>query len=125
MGSKRLPGKVMKKIGDRTVIEILLKRLSKSLQIDQIIVASSTSPENEVLSQHIEALGFSCERGSENNVLERYMKVAEKYGAEIIVRVTGDCPLISPEIVDNCMTEFKKRGVDYLAISNLQHFPMV
>lgn len=123
MGSKRLPGKVMKKIGDRTVIEILLRRLSKSSQLDQIIVASSILPENEVLSQHVEALGFSCERGSENNVLERYMRVAEKYDAAIIVRVTGDCPLISPEIVDNCITEFKKRGVDYLSNIEPPTFP--
>lgn len=100
MGSTRLPNKVMKPIGDKSMIQILLSRLSKSRHVDQILVATSIDPRNDVLSEHIESLGFHCFRGSETDVLRRYIDAGKSVDADIVVRITGDCPLVDPALVD-------------------------
>ncbi len=113
MNSTRLPGKVMKSVGGLPLIELLLKRLSQSETIDDIIVATSSDEENKPLIDHITSLKIACEIGSEDNVLERFVIVGEKYNADIIVRITGDCPLIDPYLVDQCVNGFKANKVDY------------
>ncbi len=123
MGSTRLPNKVMKPIGGVPMIEILLKRLAKSQEIDQIVVATSTDSRNQPLIEHVESLGFACEQGSENDVLGRYVQVAEKYQAKVVVRITGDCPLIDPMSVDECVREFHRQNVDCLSNSNPPTYP--
>jgi glutamate-1-semialdehyde 2,1-aminomutase len=114
MGSTRLPNKVMKSIGGIPMIELLLSRLSRSKQIDQIIVATSVDERNLPLVDHVLKLGFACEQGSENDVLDRYVKVAKKYNADVVVRITGDCPLVDPNLVDEVVLRFKTIDVDYL-----------
>lgn len=113
MGSTRLPKKVMRIINGRTLIDLLLSRLSKSNEIDQIIVATSIDKRNLPLIDHIHALGYVCEIGSENNVLERYVQAAKTHGADVVVRITGDCPLVDADLVDKCIREFFSKGVDY------------
>ena len=100
MGSIRLPGKVIKKIGDKTLIQILLERLSLSSEIDEIIVATSTDSINDDLQSHIESLGFNCFRGNEKDVLNRYFESATEFKADAVVRITGDCPLVDAILVD-------------------------
>ena len=114
MGSTRLPNKVMKSIGGIPMIELLLSRLSRSKQIDQIIVATSVDERNLPLVEHVLKLGFACEQGSENDVLDRFVKVAKKYNADVVVRITGDCPLVDPILVDEVVLRFKTIDVDYL-----------
>ena len=94
MGSSRLPGKVLMDLNGSTVIEVLLKRLSKSTLIDKIVVATSIESNNKVLIKHIETLGYKVCVGSENDVLRRYVDAAEGAEADIVVRITGDCPLM-------------------------------
>ena len=101
MGSTRFPGKVMQKVNDQSLIEILLKRLSKSKKIDKIIVAISNTNNDDILSEHINTLGYEVYRGSENNVLARYYQAAKPLKPEAVVRITGDCPLIDPRITFN------------------------
>lgn len=113
MGSTRLPNKVMKSIHGIPMIECLLSRLSKSTELDQIIVATSTDEHNEPLVNHVTKLGFVCEQGSETDVLDRYVRVAKKHSANVIVRITGDCPLIDPMLVDELINKFKELSVDY------------
>ena len=115
MGSTRLPNKIMKLIENIPMIEILLKRLSKSKKIDQIVVATSTNLANLPLIKHVENLGFSCIQGSENDVLGRYIYAAEESQAEIVVRITGDCPLIDASLVDSCIENFLSSRVDYFS----------
>jgi len=86
-GSVRLPNKVMRSILGVPMIEILLKRLNKSKLIDQIVLATSTDKKNKNLINHVEELGFFCFKGSEIDVLDRYVKAAEYVKAEIIVRI--------------------------------------
>ena len=123
LGSTRLPNKVMATIGDVTLIGFLLRRLSKSQLIDEIILATSTNPVNDPLSQHVSDLGYSVVRGSEDDVLDRYLLVANSTSADVVMRITGDCPLVDPELVDQMLTQFFKANVDYLSNTNPPTFP--
>lgn len=123
MGSTRLPNKVMREIGGVPMIELLLARLSRAEKVDQIVVATSIDEKNEPLAAHVERLGYLCVRGSENDVLQRYLDAAHVTKADIVVRVTGDCPLIDPEVVDQCVALFIDSKVDYLSNTNPPTFP--
>lgn len=115
MGSTRLPNKVMKRINDKPMIELLLKRLAQAKTLSKIVVATSTDSKNLPLVQHVQQLGFACEQGSENDVLERYLQAARKHQADIIIRITGDCPLVDPSLVDKTVQAFLEKKVDYLS----------
>jgi len=123
MGSTRLPNKVMKPIMGMPMIGLLLARLAKSSQIDQIVLATSTDQRNIPLVKYVEELGYVCIQGSENDVLSRYLFAAEQVQADIIVRITGDCPLIDPVLVDQAILEFKSLEVDYLSNSSPATYP--
>jgi glutamate-1-semialdehyde 2,1-aminomutase len=115
MGSTRLPDKVMKPIGGIPMIELLLSRLSRAKEIDEIVVASSVDERNQPLVEHVRKLGFACEQGSENDVLDRFIQAARAHQADVVVRITGDCPLVDPELVDEAVRRFKTSGVDYFS----------
>jgi len=123
MGSTRLPGKVLKQINGASVIQLLISRLSKSKLIDQIIVATSLNEENRVLVDHVNELGYVCEQGSENNVLKRFFKAAKTNDADVIVRITGDCPFVDPEMVDDLVTKFQDLKVDYITNGSPPSYP--
>ena len=113
MESTRLPGKVLKKVAGKSLIEILLHRLSRSRKIDKIILATSKNNENDELTNLIEKQGYGVYRGSENDVLDRYYRAAKQYNPEIVVRITGDCPIVEPKVVDLIIGEFEKNKTDY------------
>jgi glutamate-1-semialdehyde 2,1-aminomutase len=123
MGSTRLPNKVIKDIIGKPMIEILLTRLSQSKEVDQIVVATSREKINDSLQSLVESLGYECTRGSENDVLGRFYDSAKKVGADAIVRITGDCPLVAAELVDTCIKEFKSSEVDYFSNIDPTTFP--
>ncbi|WP_339843358.1 aminotransferase class III-fold pyridoxal phosphate-dependent enzyme [uncultured Halopseudomonas sp.] len=113
MGSTRLPDKVMKIIGGRPMIEVLLQRLARAGEVDEIVVATSIEPRNDRLVQHVRQLGYRCVQGSENDVLSRFITAAAQSDAEVIVRITGDCPLVDPALVDEAIRRFRAADVDY------------
>ncbi len=113
MGSTRLPGKVLKEINGIPLIEILFHRLSQSKKIDKIILATSESNENNSLANLIEKKGYDVFRGSEEDVLGRFYKAAKPLSPEIVVRITGDCPIIDSSIVDRVISLYEKENVDY------------
>lgn len=115
MGSTRLPNKVMKPIGGVPMIEILLARLSRAKEVHEIVVATSTDERNLPLVEHVRKLGFSCVQGSENDVLDRYLQAAREHEADVLLRITGDCPLVDPALVDQCIRQFHTSPVDYLS----------
>ena len=121
--STRLPGKVLKTINGQALVSLLLSRLSKSKKIDQIIVATPKNSNNKKLVNCIKKEGYFVYEGSENNVLNRYYEAAQKVNADIIVRITGDCPLVDADLVDECITKFHLSGVDYLSNLEPQSFP--
>jgi glutamate-1-semialdehyde 2,1-aminomutase len=105
----------MKLICGVPMIELLLTRLSRATLIDQIVVATSVDERNRPLISHVQSLGFLCVCGSENDVLDRYIVAAKQAQADVVVRITGDCPLVDPELVDQAVKLFKTRGLDYLS----------
>lgn len=123
VGSTRLPGKVLKEVNGKALIEILFHRLSQAKNIDKIILATSESTENDSLVNLIEKLGYDVYRGSENDVLERYYNAAKEYQPETIVRITGDCPIIDPTLVDEVILLYKQNKVDYASNTNPPTYP--
>ena len=123
MGSTRLPNKVMKAIGGIPMIELLLTRLARAREVDQIIVATSVDKVNQPLVEHVHKLGYTCEQGSENDVLDRYVRAGKKHQADVVVRITGDCPLVDPELVDEAICNFKAANVDYFSNTNPPIYP--
>lgn len=115
MGSTRMPNKVMKPIAGVPMIELLLARLARSSEIDQIVLATSTDERNTPLIEHVQKLGYTCVRGSENDVLDRYLVAARQAQADVVVRITGDCPLIDPGLVDQAIAQFRMENLDYLS----------
>ena len=123
MGSTRLPNKVMKPIGGIPMIELLLTRLSQAKELDQIVVATSVDERNQPLVEHARKLGYACEQGSEGDVLDRFVQAARAFHADVVVRITGDCPLVDPELVDEVIRRFKTAGVDYFSNTNPPTYP--
>lgn len=123
MGSTRLPNKVMRPVNGTPMIGLLLGRLKGAQEVDEIVVATSRDPANDPLAECVESLGFACFRGSENDVLQRFIEAAQKHGADIAVRITADCPLTDAGIVDDCVRAFRAQNVDYLSNSKPPTFP--
>ena len=115
MGSTRLPHKVMRTICGKPMIELLLARLSHAKNVDQIVVAVPDSNANTVLVEHLRMLHVACLQGSEHDVLRRYVDAARWVDADVVVRITGDCPLIDPQLVDEAVQRFIFAEVDYFS----------
>jgi glutamate-1-semialdehyde 2,1-aminomutase len=123
IGSKRFPGKVMSDLGPYKVLELLLARLARANSLDKIIVATSNLQNDDALAEHIKGLGVEVFRGDEQNVLSRFVEIAKLWQPESIVRVTGDCPLIDPIIVDQVVDGLEKSGADYSSNVEPASFP--
>jgi glutamate-1-semialdehyde 2,1-aminomutase len=123
MGSARLPNKVMKPICGVPLIELLIARLSTSKRIDQIVVATSTDIRNQPLAEHIRKIGYEVFRGSEDDVLDRYYQAAKCYQADVVVRITGDCPLIDAALVDKVVNAYEQQRVDFMTNTRPPTFP--
>src|SRR6185369_220285 len=123
MGSTRFPNKVMRTINGVPMIELLLQRLSKAKRIDRIILATSDDPRNSPLADHVRRMGYDVFQGSENDVLDRYYQAARSHQPDTVVRITGDCPLIDPELVDQVIAAYEKQGVDYLCNTSPPTYP--
>lgn len=115
MDSTRFPCKVMHKVQGVPVIDLLLKRLSKSKKINEIILATTTNQLDDKLAIHVEKLGFNVFRGNENDVLDRYYHSTIELEAGAIVRITGDCPLVDASLVDQLIDTFHKSNSDYVS----------
>lgn len=123
MGATRLPGKPLKAVLGKPLLAYLLDRLKRVKKADEIIVATTDKPQDykivEVCQE--EKIPFFC--GSEEDVLDRYYQTAKKSAADVVVRVTGDCPLIDPEIIDQVIHFFLKGGFDYACNTLERTFP--
>jgi len=101
MRSTRLPGKVLTDIAGETALARVIERLRRSSSLDLLVVATSTLAENDAIARECQSADVECFRGSEADVLDRYFLAAREYEADAIVRITADCPLIDPELVDD------------------------
>jgi len=125
MGSTRLPGKMLLPIVDnKGALELMLERVCRSVQLQEIVVATTTSPSDDKLVDLCKHLDYKYFRGDENDVLERYYQAALAFGpAEVIVRLTGDCPLHDPDVIDLVVGEYLKGNCDYVSNTQKYTFP--
>ena len=125
VGSSRLPGKVMMKIDDEnTVLEYVIKQLSFCKLIDKKIIATTNLEQDNVIEEAAKKLGLEFFRGSSENVLDRYYECAKRFSVEHILRITSDCPLIDPEIVDRVIEEYLTKKYDYVSNTLIRTFPV-
>lgn len=125
MGSSRLPGKVMKLLAGKAVLWHVCDRVSNCQAIDDVVIATSTEPADQQIVAYCKRQGWHVTRGSEQNVLKRYHEAASAFSADIIIRVTSDCPLVDPEILTRLVNEFDPVQMDYMSTNHpTRSFPV-
>ncbi len=115
MSSSRFPGKVLKPLLGRPMLEVELERLRRARRLDTLTVATSVDASDNAIEAFCRSKGVPCFRGPLDDVLDRYYRAARSAELDVVARVTGDCPLSDPAIVDLVIDEFFNRGVDYCA----------
>ena len=121
--STRFPNKVLQKIHGIPLIIFLLKRLNKCKKVDQVVTVIPKNKKNKDLKKILQKYNFQHFEGSEKNVLERFYLCAKKFNSKNIIRITADCPLSDPQIIDKFTQIFKNKNVDYLSNGNPPTFP--
>ena len=123
MSSTRLPGKVLLPLGRRPVIGQVFHQLSFSRTLTRSLLATSVDASDDPLAEWARSASVECVRGRLDDVLDRFHRASMSARADVIVRITGDCPLIDPEIVDAAVQKFSDGGLDYLSNSLPPTFP--
>ena len=115
MSSNRLPGKVMKEINGMPMIYWQIQRILRSKAVDDLIVATSTDVTDDVLAGYLKGISVKVFRGNLNDVLSRYLEASLAYPHGALIRLTGDCPLVMPDLIDQMVKEFYSLDADYLS----------
>jgi len=115
MGSSRLPGKVLKDLGGRPMLVWVVERARRARLVDAVVVATTVEPADDPIEALCQERGYACWRGHPYDVLDRYYQAARHYQAEIIVRLTADCPLLDPGLVDATVQALLDQGADFAA----------
>jgi spore coat polysaccharide biosynthesis protein SpsF len=123
MGSTRLSGKVLLHIEGRPLLEWVILRVKRSRLVAQVVVATSRRRNDDPIAVFCRKAGIICFRGSERNVLERFWQTAQKVKADIIVRITADCPLIDPHIIDKVLAVHLNKKNEYTANNTESSYP--
>jgi spore coat polysaccharide biosynthesis protein SpsF len=124
IGSTRLPGKVMLKLEDKTVLAHVIERCRQIMLANEVVIATTVKQDDDLIEQEANRLGVYCHRGSEDNVLHRYYEAAQARKADVVVRVTSDCPLLDPEVANQVIAKFiAKKGTDYCSNTLTRTYP--
>jgi spore coat polysaccharide biosynthesis protein SpsF (cytidylyltransferase family) len=123
IGSSRLPGKVLMDLEGATVLARVVRRLERSRQISKVVVATTCEAADAAIVAECEHLHVSCFRGSEQDVLDRYYRAAHANAADVVVRVTSDCPLIDPELIEQTIEVFGDENADYASNVSPRTYP--
>ena len=124
VSSSRLPGKVLKPILGRPMLQLQLERLARCRSIDRLVVATSTEDSDDPIVSLCKDIGVDTFRGSLTDVLDRFYQAAQQYRPDIIVRLTGDCPLADPHLIDDGIDYFLSHGLDYVSNCAPRTFPI-
>ena len=124
MGSTRAPGKVLREISGKPLIQHVYDRLSQSKKIDKVVIATSINPKDDELVKYAQSKGVDIYRGSEEDLWERHLGVAEAYGAHILVRICGDCPFIDSEIIDRAIDVYQNQGAAFVSNRSPKTYPV-
>jgi spore coat polysaccharide biosynthesis protein SpsF len=117
MNSTRLPGKVLLPLGGEPMLARLVERLKRVRRADQIVIATTIHAADDALVALCDQLGVACHRGSELDVLSRYAEAARAHRADVVVRITSDCPLIDPALIDDVIARYQRGDVE--CVSNM------
>ena len=117
MGSTRLPGKVLLQIKDKPILWHIVNRLKFSKYINSVVISTSTSQADDDIELFAKKNNIDYFRGSENDVLDRMYKTALKFSADIIIRITGDCPFVDPLLIDELIKLFNSKKYDRIGIA--------
>ncbi len=124
MTSSRLPGKVMMPINNKPMIHWQISRLSHSSAIGKLVVATSTDPSDDILASYLQEKSINVHRGSLVNVYQRFLDVINQNpDSEVIIRLTGDCPLVMPKLIDEMLEYYSENKFDYLSNCLTPSFP--
>lgn len=123
MGSSRLPGKVMADVAGKPLIAHVVARTRAARLVDNVGVATSTAPEDDALAGYCAMAGIPCFRGPLDDVLSRYAEAARSFGGDAIVRITADCPLIDPEVIDRVVGDYLQGGADFVTNTLIYTYP--
>jgi spore coat polysaccharide biosynthesis protein SpsF len=118
MGSTRLPGKVLKKVLGKTLLEYQIERVKRAKTIDEIIIATTKKESDDPIVQLCQQLSIPYYRGSEEDVLSRYYKAATEFNVDVIVRLISDCPIIDPNVIDKVIGYYLENRDQYDYVSN-------
>lgn len=121
--STRLPGKVMKKVIGKPMLELMIERVRKARFVDEVVIATSLNPNNDVIEALSHRLNVKCFRGSEDDVLDRVLGAVKKYNGDHIVELWGDTPLIDPLIIDAATQYYFQNDFDCIATCLDKTFP--
>src|SRR6188508_2758933 len=99
LGSTRLPGKVLLDLAGEPMLARVVNRVRRAKRVNEVVIATTTEPRDDALESLCADRKWACSRGSENDVLDRYFQAAKAHQAEVVVRITSDCPLIDPEVL--------------------------
>ena len=123
LGSTRLPGKIMADLAGKPLLQRVLSRAQRAATLECVAIATTDRPADEAVAEFCRAAGILCFRGSENDVLDRYYGAARQFGADIIVRLTSDCPLLDPAVIDQTVSAFLAGAYDYVSNTLQLSFP--
>lgn len=123
MSSSRFPGKVLEPLDGEPLIVYMARRASRARLLDRVVIVTSTDPSDNPLAHAIEAADLQLFRGDLDDVLHRYLSAAQAHDAHEIVRLTGDCPLIDPAVIDAVIDARRRSGVDYASNVETPTFP--
>jgi len=115
MTSSRLPGKVLMEAAGKPMLELMVERLERVPSLDGVIIATTVNTTDDPIADLAARLGVECFRGSEDDVLQRVLDAARAFDVDVIVEMTGDCPLIDPGLVETCIQGYFGSGVDYVS----------
>jgi spore coat polysaccharide biosynthesis protein SpsF (cytidylyltransferase family) len=122
-GSTRLPGKVLLDIEGMSMLARVVDRVRRAATIDRIVIATTANAQDDPLAAHAGALSVDVFRGDEDDVLDRYYRAATQFELDVIVRITSDCPLLDPGLLDRVVTLARESRVDYAADTLPRRFP--
>jgi spore coat polysaccharide biosynthesis protein SpsF len=123
MGSSRLPGKVLRKLGGRTVLERVVRAAQQSGVLDELVVATTIESADDTVVAECAAIGVPCVRGPVDDVLTRFLGVLEEHESDVVMRFTADCPLLDPRLVARAHRVFLAADVDYMTTSIARTLP--
>ncbi len=123
MGSSRLPGKTLLKLGKTTILNYVIDQIQFSKKIEKFVIATTYKDEDKKICDYAKKLKITCFRGNSSDVLTRYYKCAKKFSFTTIIRITADNPLIDPQIIDKMIAYFYSSGVDVLTNALSRTFP--